>query len=70
MYIHRCAVWRGLFAGGWVGPMWRGGVGPATLARAQTSVFHSHARKLRYFTLPVQCACCELSDSACHSCEL
>ena len=24
--------WRGLSAGGWVGPEWRGGVGPATRA--------------------------------------
>ena len=30
---------RGLFAGGWVGPEWRGGVGPATRVRAYDDVY-------------------------------
>ena len=34
MYLTSTTIYvlEGLFAGGWVGPEWRGGVGPATLA--------------------------------------
>ena len=58
-------LWRGLFAGGWVGPMWREGVGPATRARRATFMqVRTAVPGLNIgFLLAVQCARTELSAS-------
>ena len=40
--------WRGLLAGGWVGPEWRGGVGPATRARTYDDVYCNLSNTMFY----------------------
>ena len=42
------SFWKGLFDGAWVGPEWRGRVGPATRARTYGAVYEMVSNTMFY----------------------